>query len=1314
MKRLKSKAVAFTKKKNHAVLEKRKFLEAIAQPVLNEELKVKVLHAACSYDRLDVAEKLSNNQANIINEVDETGKSAIFYAVEGGSTDCFNFLLSSEVELNHVDNSGSSVLVYGISLNNFNIVDKLIRTGKFSTEVLKHAIRYIIDAKKSEALAILADYDVIDLKEFAGEVNFTDKKQYSPLHYAAKRGFAKAVSKLLYAGSKLTFRNTKDTPIGLALAHAQYDVACILLRFGSIPEIDEKSLSWQWMVLVKTDESSACKSITGDDFQHLLKYLKLINTHANRERDIHIFCRNYHSQLELLDPFCSNQVLGLMLFNCTIKHIPKFESLECLCLNSCTVDSYENIGCLQHLKILNICNNDLLQLPEAVKELKQLEYLEVSYNKKLTKLPEWIIQLSRLRVLAIQENNITELPDLLPNMLEVLFIENNCIQKLSPLLARLECLSYISLRGNLLLFPEVSIAKSKTKVLLQYLHAFLSDTVPNNTVKVSLVGKETAGKTTLTASLKSQNGICENTSSIKKTDGLDILDLSIGDIRLRMFDLAGDIDYIETHSMFISEGTLFLAVFDVRTYSFATSYTNVLARLETWLTSIFSQAPNSRVIIVGTHCDAEMISESFLDNVWKQVQSTLQMAAEKHVADFGNAPLHSCLLCNNLENVSRQSTNGIAGYVVATPSRTNSVCELDGNGNLGLSFPHVLGYYEVSNVNQVPKQLFSNLNLSIDQLRKGVRNACADMLTLRPSIPRKWFNLQQVLLKHVEDQYPIIRYQRFAELAAKCGFENDDEEPFLRHFHSCGEILYYFEIEELCDVIILDPQWLSNQLRTVVSYRNIEVLNDGTIKHAELEHLWSHLELEYRDKLLSLFRQAGIFIPFNDDSDLIPCRLPVGRPSDDVWPRCPDEKENQVDYYFQFDNLPPSFFSFLIALVEKQRCNFTGKMPPVYYSNHIVYITKSNGIPCEVHTIKDDSVNNTQCRRPESITNGLSFLRFLSVEPGSIDNLLDSGRNSTKIQVGTEYNNNSLSIDYKHEKRTRHRVHFELLPHLKAITLSIRGPRPCCLAPQTIDMLNRIILTRYEGIRMKFYILCSMCIRKSLNNPSKFTLDDMERNEPICEKGHDLVNWNAVLIGKCDYTNELTTEKIMRSLTDNDCPKLFVMVPVNLHSLGLKEFYTLTYLKEGYSVHLLCEYPNCWHFLSAPGYRLNRPKDFFKKYGRRLRTVLRVLASLETPTRLASSVFEPLCNFADCLASLRKLSDDLNVHLTDFQDDWSFKNVSEDLQYLKGSEGLQRRELRRFLNKADEENRFGDLIPTFVGKDLLWVCEEHYKLEKVH
>ena len=90
---------------------------------------------------------------------------------------------------------------------------------------------------------------------------------------------------------------------------------------------------------------------------------------------------------------------------------------------------------------------------------------------------------------------------------------------------------------------------------------------------------------------------------------------------------------------------------------------------------------------------------------------------------------------------------------------------------------------------------------------------------------------------------------------------------------------------------------------------------------------------------------------------------------------------------------------------------------------------------------------------------------------------------------------------------------------------------------------------------------------------------------------------------------------------------------------------------------------------------------------------------------------------ADVVGTFKQFASEIGKHLEDFKDEFSFTkklSYNESWQYIHGEDGLHRRELCRFLNKIDEEKRFGDLIPTVIGEKVHWLCEEHHMFYQTH
>ena len=95
---------------------------------------------------------------------------------------------------------------------------------------------------------------------------------------------------------------------------------------------------------------------------------------------------------------------------------------------------------------------------------------------------------------------------------------------------------------------------------------FLTDTLPNNVIKLIFVERKHSRKATLMHALKSSYGRISNPEIITKTDGIDIEVEVIKDVKFKTLYLAGVDSYLERHAMFLSEDALYLLVFNVQLY----------------------------------------------------------------------------------------------------------------------------------------------------------------------------------------------------------------------------------------------------------------------------------------------------------------------------------------------------------------------------------------------------------------------------------------------------------------------------------------------------------------------------------------------------------------------------------------------------------------------------------------------------------------------------------------------------------------------------------------------------------------------------
>ena len=758
--------------------------------------------------------------------------------------------------------------------------------------------------------------------------------------------------------------------------------------------------------------------------------------------------------------------------------------------------------------------------------------------------------------------------------------------------------------------------------------------------KISVIGNKGAGKTSLVQALLSSNGIADDQSKVNEINGITINTLLKEDKHLKIFDIAHDLDSFESHSIFMTDNTLYLLCFDVKEFAVFSENIKAISDLENWLRLISAKAPNSRVIIVATNIDSHVANKHFMREVRASISSIYDRNREKHREHFGSKKLHDCLICQKSSaEIQRKPLQSVDVHKNSAETLT-----------LSSSYPHIVGYYEISSKFQIPTMLHSFKNKSIRKLRKRVISVSREMVSPFSCIPEKWKFVQQKILELDKN---IINFNDLVENLKNC--TEEEIVAATNFYHKNGEILIFSSKDNSCKTIISNIAWLCNQLKSLCNLN--ENLPKGFISDDQFKYLFQELADKERRNLLFLLKKTGYVIEVDDTKFMVPSSLPFGMPNLDQWPLNHDKK--QINFLFHFDDLPKSFFPHLISNIENLHSStFTGKMKQIYTGNNIVYNAISTNKTCEYHSAERDTMYSSF----EIIED--------NYESGTVDEI--------------------------------HRVNFKLFQEKDEIILSVVGPHPCCIANELIELLEKVKNQNFKHIRMSHFILCGKCIHKGYLDPCYFTSEDMSSTHPICEKGHNLKNWENVKRGISMLPEHVTLKSIVDARNDSECPKLFVITPSN------KENYLLSIYNE-YVLQFLCEYPGSWH-VTGTIYEMKSPGVFVKKYGRRLCSLLTILSNLETPLRL--SVIGG--DIADSFEELGKIASKVENYLHDFKEEYCFGEKltqKSSIEYLSADDNkLSWRELSSFVKTLDENQRFKDLYPTLIGNKIYWLCKGHSKL----
>jgi internalin A len=236
----------------------------------------------------------------------------------------------------------------------------------------------------------------------------------------------------------------------------------------------------------------------------------------------------------------------------------------------------KSIGRLSALRRLQVSNNQLMALPESASKLAQLQLLFVS-NNKLTALPDGLGQLAQLQLLDVSRNQLSVLPQRwgAAQALEQLDLAHNDLASLPQELRKLP-LNSLWLQANPRLGLSAGVLgdypedlrrrfidpppRDPARILEAYFSTQAQDARALNEVKLVLVGRGAAGKTSIARQLVND----EFVPGHKETPGIDIArwKLSCPDrtVKVNVWDFAGQVVTHGAHQFFLSESSVYVLV----------------------------------------------------------------------------------------------------------------------------------------------------------------------------------------------------------------------------------------------------------------------------------------------------------------------------------------------------------------------------------------------------------------------------------------------------------------------------------------------------------------------------------------------------------------------------------------------------------------------------------------------------------------------------------------------------------------------------------------------------------------------------------
>ena len=217
------------------------------------------------------------------------------------------------------------------------------------------------------------------------------------------------------------------------------------------------------------------------------------------------------------------------------------------------------------------------------------------------------------------------------------------------------------------------------------------------------------------------------------------------------------------------------------------------------------------------------------------------------------------------------------------------------------------------------------------RLRGKILTIARELPQMKESIPLKWLRYENILQLLRKDGFKWIPVKKARQIASdECGIDDDQQFRTAMNFLHDQRILIHFnETPELENMVILDPQWLIDVFKKVITIKSYERTEEtveelwvkfektGILDERLLNHAWIPLfeRQETCQSLLAIMERFSLLRSWPSQNTnkeyLVPSML-MSPPTDDVLELLDSVKIPSLYVKFKSGRVPPGLFSRLI------------------------------------------------------------------------------------------------------------------------------------------------------------------------------------------------------------------------------------------------------------------------------------------------------------------------------------------------------------------------------------------------------------------
>ncbi|MFB8792263.1 MAG: COR domain-containing protein [Potamolinea sp.] len=907
---------------------------------------------------------------------------------------------------------------------------------------------------------------------------------------------------------------------------------------------------------------------------------------------------NKQELLKIIEKVAKHGMTRLSLKNNRLTSLPReiaqlTNLVELSLRNNQLTNLPREIAQLTNLELLSLSNNRLTSLPREIAQLTNLEVLSLS-NNQLTNLPGEIAQLTNLKRLSLHDNQLTSLPREIAQLtnLTELSLHDNQLTSLPREIAQLTNLEVLYLSDNQLTSLPREIGQLTNLTWLSLDHNPLTSPPPEIVQQ---------GTQAILAYLRQQ---MEGSQRQWVSKLLVVGEGGVGKTSLlrALRKEAFDTQESTTHGI------------EIRSLELAhPTEANVTMHLNTW-------DFGGQEIYHATH-------QFFLTN------RSLFLLAWNARLGFEQGKLYYWL--DTIQALAPESPVLLVATHIDSRKPDLPLAELKAK------YPQILGHCEISN----------RLGIGIPTLREEIAEAAAKLPLMGETWPTTWLNAANTIRSQPEKH---ITPEELQKLMLEQQVSSSDAAILARWLHELGEILYFQSNDQLNDIIILKPQWVTEYISKVLESEEV-IRESGIFTREHMDSLWCDIPRFMRSHFLRLMEcfDLSYQTQANQEISLIVERLPLDPPDfPQKWQQI-RETDNckEISIKFKLNTIPAGIPTWFIARAHR----FTTH---THWRNGAIFAYGSN--PQHLALVQAFPHD----RYLQLTVRGQNPQNFFALLKDGIELILERFP-GLKIS-------RTIPCPCNKNQPCSHEFEYEHLLNRKKPTIE------CPVSEEDLSVAELLFGLEY-----------------STQNIVLSRLDEViQRQDQTLEKLSNLLE-----LTQRGFTNDFRREQ---ASIDSQCPNVFALRPRDLSS------WRQNILGQKIDLQLYCQKPGCWHPTVEGGkYEIDEPAQWLIEMAPYVRGLVGVL-------KYASPLVGPWLGVAipDDYEKLFKndieLMDKLVTKLPEIEAESQLPSNVEKIFPVEHLEGSALRALRHLLEEKDPQQKWGGLKLTVTPEGhYLWLCEYH-------